>query len=199
MGLNLQRVSFVGWLGPEINTKDFLQKLEEKLGKKVPFMDWTIVDEEYPRVGSYTAYGTFVLCLYYLTIGDFEQDLEKDDDIELEALNSFRKLFAPKSTTIPYVEHFLDTNDSDTIFLPIFFEKPITIDEFDLASLPAATQALESFAKACSFNLLDDYENEYSKDEYGNGIWIPFATVKNIARIIYKFFKEKADSCVAFS
>ena len=194
MGLNLSRVSFADWLGPDIDFKQFIKKLKTKLGMEIPYINWTVVDEKYPRVGSYSAYGVFVLCLYYISIGDFEKDLEEDMEIELEALKSFRELFKPKTNNIPYVEHFINTNDSDTIFLPILFENPVKIDCLDLASLPAATKALEVFSEFCGFNLEYHFDEEYKECK-----WVPFSTVKNIARILYNFFKEKPESCVAFS
>ena len=197
MGLNLRRVAFQDWLKSvmwEPILPQFLETLEQKIGRKLPFDDWTVVDNEYPRVGNYAEYAVFRDCLLFLMEGDFETQLEPDENLERVALENFRQNLSPGSTNLPFVDHFLKTNDASTIFLPAFFEKPIRHYEIDIASLPAANVALESFAEVVSFNLLSD-----SDEERVDGKWIPTATAKNVGRLIYQFFNKKDNSCVVFS
>jgi len=78
--------------------------------------------------------------------------------------------------------------------MPIFFEKPIELYEIDIASLPAANKAIESFAKTIDFNLLSDFDDESIDNE-----WVPIATAKNVARAIYQFFTQNPKSCVVFA
>ncbi len=55
-------------------------------------------------------------------------------------------------------------------------------------------KTLEGLSEAISFDLSSKYDKEYINDK-----WIPIATVKNAAKIIYNFFKENPNSCVSFS
>ncbi len=86
MGLNLRRISFTDWAESavwESYLDEFYKKIEESVGNKLPYNEWTAEDNEFPRVGSYTAYGIF---RYFFHKGDFEKELEKEDDIEKIAL-----------------------------------------------------------------------------------------------------------------
>jgi hypothetical protein len=47
--------------------------------------------------------------LRFITIGDYEDQLEEDDRLEKEALLHFRQHLTPKSSDIPYVAHVLET------------------------------------------------------------------------------------------
>jgi hypothetical protein len=198
MGLNLRTVDFKEWVESvgEPLIPRFLERLEEKIGSEitVEFQDWKVIGGEYPRVGSYRAYGIFRDCLLFLTTGDFENELNSDEVLERIALESFRQNLKPSTMDSSFVDHFLVTNDTSTVFLPLFFEKPIQLYRIDIASLPAASRALESFAKAIGFNLRSDFDNDSFNDE-----WIPIATAKNVARTIYQFFTKNPDSCVMFS
>jgi len=65
MGLNLKRTRFAEWLepyGPD-SRAEYLAKLEKHVGQEINVNAWTVEDSDYPRVGSYTAYGVFRLCL----------------------------------------------------------------------------------------------------------------------------------------
>jgi len=196
MGLNLTRKDFMDWIEERVRRKDrelFLKKLEKHVGNKIEIEKWTFTDNKFPRVGSYTTYNIFILCLIFLTEGDFEKDLEPDEDIELEALKSFRNHLKPASEKIPYTNHFLNVGDSDTIFIPIFFENPFEFEENYVASKIAAENALESFAAILKFDLKSSFDDEGDLVK-----WIPMATAKNVARIIYQFFKEKPDTCISY-
>lgn len=198
MGLNLVRTRFSDWLedyGSE-SRATYLAKLEKHIGSKVDVNAWQVVDTDFPRVGSYTTYGIFVLCLQYLTVGDYGQALEEDDDIESEALQEFRAQLKPGCLKVPYAAHFLESGDTDTIFIPVLFDKPFSYDERFVASLPGGIKALDAFAKGLGFTLTEDTEVEYEAE---NGKWLPVSTAKNVARILYDFFTEKPNACVSLS
>ena len=80
MGVNLQRIRFSDWLEDYgADSRDtYLAKLERHIGKKIDVDAWQVEDREFPRVGSYTTYGIFVLCLQYLTAGDTRNDPDRD-------------------------------------------------------------------------------------------------------------------------
>ncbi|MBW2096609.1 MAG: hypothetical protein JRI80_17190 [Deltaproteobacteria bacterium] len=195
MGLNLQTIHFNEWLYSieDAELPKLKSELEEKLGV-LPEDDSLTLDKSFPRVGSYAAYGIFRYCLVYITIGDYEKDLEPDEDYELTALKKFREHLPAGSHNIPTAIHFIETGDTDTIFLPISFDKPFEFYERFVASLPMATKALEDFASVLDFDLNSDFDNEYVNDE-----WQPLSTSRNIARIIYQFFKKNSNSCIEFS
>jgi hypothetical protein len=44
--------------------------------------------------------------------------------------------------------------------------------------------------------LAEEAEMEYGAEK---GKWLPVATAKNVARILYSFFTEKPNACVALS
>lgn len=195
MGLNLNTVHLNEWLYSfdEAELPELKEELKQKVGD-IPDDDSIRCDRDFPRVGSYTAYGIFDYCLFYLTKGDYESEIEPDEDFELIALREFRKYFEAGSKVIPYVGHFIATGDSDTIFLPVLFDEPFEFHGRFVASLPAAIKALESFSTSINFDLNSDFEDERIDDS-----WIPLATVKNVARIIYKFFIKNQNICIAFS
>lgn len=197
MGLNLVRERFVDWLesyGPD-SRAHYLAKLEKHVGQKIDVNAWHVEDKDFPRVGSYTSYGIFRICLHYVARGDYADELDKDD-IEPEALREFRQELKPNSIRVPYVSHFLESGDTDTIFIPLLFAKPFAYDERFVASLPGGIRALQAFAKGLQFDLTGDTEIEYAVE---NGKWLPVATAKNVARLLYAFFTEKPNACVAFS
>jgi hypothetical protein len=196
MGLALYRESFDDWIerwSPFIQER-FFADFENATGITRDAAHWPGEDHTYWKLGSYTRYGIFTLFLTYLIEGDFESELEDDEDIELEALQSFRSQFSPVSITVDYAAHFTGTGDSDTIFIPAMFDKPFYWDESWVASMPAAIIALESLAKALDFSLTVDNEPEEL-----DGKWNAAATARNIARDIYVFFKESKNTCVAYS
>ena len=198
MGLNLVRERFADWL--EVYGSDtrahYLAKLENHVGQKIDVDAWQVEDKAFPRVGSYTSYGIFRLCLQYVAKGDYEDELDDEDDVEIEALREFRRELKPGSIKVPYASHFLDSGDTDTIFIPILFAKPFAYDERFVASLPGGVRALQAFAKGLRFDLVGEAEIEYAVE---NGKWLPVATSKNVARVLYAFFTEKPNACVAFS
>lgn len=198
MGLNLLRERFSDWLesyGPDTRSH-YLEKLEKHIGQRINVDAWQVEDREFPRVGSYTTYGIFVLCLQYVTVGDYGDELEEDEDVEFEALREFRAELKPASAKVPYAAHFLESGDTDTIFIPILFARPFAYDDRFVASLPGGIKALEAFAKGLRFDLTADPEVEYGAE---NGKWLPISTAKNVARILHLFFTEKPDACVALS
>ena len=198
MGVNLKRESFSDWLedyGPDSRAL-YLKKLEKHIGQKIDVDAWQVEDTDFPRVGSYTAYGIFVLCLQFVTLGDYGNGQEEDEDVEFEALRDFRAKLQPASIKVPYVAHFLESGDTDTIFIPVLFPRPFVYDERFVASLPGGIKALEAFAKGLRFELTAEPEMEY---EVENGKWLPISTAKNVARLLYGFFTEKPNACVALS
>jgi hypothetical protein len=198
MGLNLVRERFSDWLegyGPD-SRREYLARLQQHVGRKIDVDGWQLEDTEFPRVGSYTSYGIFRQCLQFVTRGDYGEELAADEDIELEALREFRRRLRPASLKVRYAAHFLGTGDTDTIFIPVLFAKPFEYDERFVASLPAAARALEDFARGLKFELIADPETEHEAE---NGQWLPVSTAKNVARILYRFFNEKPDACVALS
>jgi hypothetical protein len=102
----------------------------------------------------------------------------------------------PVSLKIPYASHFLETGDSDTIFVPLLFAEPFAYDDRFVASLSGGVKALEAFAKGLQFEISADADLELSAED---GRWLPVATAKNVARILYGFFTEKPKACVALS
>jgi hypothetical protein len=74
--------------------------------------------------------------------------------------------------------------------------RPFVYDERFVASLPGAVTALKAFAKGLHFELGTDAEVEHAVED---GRWLPIATAKNVARVLYAFFRERPDACVAFS
>lgn len=198
MGLNLVRERFNDWLedyGPDTRA-DYLAKLEKHIGQAIDVDAWQVEDRDFPRVGSYTTYGIFVLCLQYVATGDYGDDLKEDEDVEFEALREFRVKLKPASIKVPYAAHFLESGDTDTIFIPVLFARPFVYDERFVASLPGAIKALKAFAKGLRFELTADPEVEYEAE---NGTWLPISTAKNVARILHHFFTEKPNACVALS
>jgi hypothetical protein len=200
MGLNLRRERFDDWvwaLGPEEHRaekrREFLDRLERHVGQKIDTEAWVVEDDVSPKVGSYTSYGIFYDCLRYVTLGDYEAELEADDDLEREALEEFRKAIEPASLKIPYAGHFIETEVSDTLFIPLLFDAPFAEDGSYVASLPGAVIALEAFARGLGFDLNQDAEPEFE-----SGRWLPVSTACNIARILYGFFTAKRNACVAF-
>lgn len=198
MGVNLKRERFSDWLedyGAD-SRAHYLAKLEKHIGRKIDVDAWQVEDKDFPRLGSYTTYGIFVLCLQYVTLGDYGNDLEKDEDFEFEALREFRAQLKPASIKAPYVAHFLQSGDTDTLFIPVLFPRPFVYDERFVASLPGGIKALEAFAKGLRFELTEEPEVEYKAED---GKWLPISTAKNVARILHRFFTEKPNACVALS
>src|SRR5262245_19880383 len=131
MGLNLLRKRFGEWLeeyGPDSRAL-YLATLEKHIGQTIDVDAWKVEDAAFPRVGSYTTYGIFVLCLQYLTRGDYGDDLGEEEEAEFEALREYRDKLKPASLKVPYAAHFLDSGDTDTIFIPVLFAKPFVYDE----------------------------------------------------------------------
>ncbi len=199
MGLNLARVSFREWfIGryKEAFLNDYICKLEKLIGKKINIENWTLPeDDDYPRVGSYVAYYVFVICMAFVSQGFKRDELEPDEDIELEALKVFENNLESESHEIVGKDHFLLTNDSDTLFIPIQFDRPAELYEDDIASLPMGIKALEDFADALNFALDSDMDDEYIDPEG----WQPINTAKNVARIIHSMFTKDTNCCVSFA
>lgn len=196
MGLNLQRESFVHWIDDHVaceDRDDFLQSLRDHIGIEFRYESWDVYDEEYPRVGSYTAFGIFRLFIHYLSTED-PIDLEEDEDVELEALDVFSKQWKRGLLPTEHISHLLQVGDSDTIFIPILFQSPFEFRSSFVASKMAVVKVLESLGKVAGFDLYSDFEEEYV------GLsWNPTATARNIARILYRFFTDKPNACVAFT
>ncbi len=198
MGLNLIRERFSDWLeedGPATRAH-YLARLEEHVGQPIDVNAWQIEDRAFPRVGSYTSYGIFRLCLQYVARGDYEQELGDEENVEFEALKEFRITLKAGSLKVPHAAHFLESGDTDTIFIPILFARPFAHEERFVASLPGGIKALEAFARGLRFELATEEEREY---EVEDGRWLPVATAKNVARLLHWFFTEKPNACVVLS
>ena len=196
MGIALSRESFDDWIArwsPFIQER-FFADFQKATGITRDAAHWPTDDQAYWRLGSYTRYGIFTLFLTYLIDGDFEAELEDDEDIELEALESFRSQFSPASITVEYASHFTGTGDSDTIFVAAMFDEPFSWDESWVASMPAAMKALETLARLLNFSFTRGDEPEEV-----NGKWDAVASARNIARGLYIFFKDSKNTCVAYS
>jgi hypothetical protein len=196
MGLNLRREAFGRWLQeyvPYEHQADFLERLGRHVGRKIDVEAWQVEDDAYPKVGSYTSYGVFFDCLVFVTQGDYQDQLDQEDDIEWDALKEFRQELSPASLKIPYASHLLEAEVSDSIFIPLMFETPFVHCDQVVSSLPGARAALEAFATGLGFDLTEE-EPELCED----GRWLPVATARNISRILYAFFTEKQDACVAY-
>ncbi len=196
MGVGLKRASVGDWMESyEVDDRAaYLAMLERHIDRKIDAQDWQVEDDAYSKVSSYTTYGVFRDCLLYVTEGDFEEQLDEDENIEREALIGFRETLSPGSLKVPYAAHFLQTGDSDTIFIPLLFDTPFAYDDRYVASLPGAIAALEAFATGLGF-----YLSSESDLEFNNGEWLPVATAKNVARILHTFFVEKQGACVVLS
>ena len=195
MGIALSRQSFDDWIegwSPFIKER-FFADFEKATGITRDAAHWPTEDQTYWKLGSYTRYGIFTLFLTYMIDGDFEAELEDDEDIELEALQSFRSQFSPASITVEYASHFTGTGDSDTIFVPAMFDEPFFSDESWVASMPAAVIALESLAHSLNFSLTEEEPEEV------DGKWDAVAAARNIARDLHIFFKASGNTCVAYS
>jgi hypothetical protein len=196
MGVNLQRERFVDWLdGFDADARaKLLARLEHHIGQKIDVKKWRVHDDAYPRLGSYTSYNIFRLCLEYVTRGDYGSSLDEEEDVEREALSDFRAKLQPASIEVPYATHFLDSGDTDTIFIPVLFDKVFVYEDIFVASLPGAVRALASFAKGLEFDL-----KRAPEEEVEEGRWLPVATAKNVAKILHAFFTEKPNACVALA
>jgi hypothetical protein len=147
MGVNLKRERFSDWLesyGAD-GRADYVAKLEKHVGRKLDVDAWQVEDRDFPRLGSYTTYGIFVLCLQYVTRGDYGEDLEEEEDLEFEALREFRAKLKPGSVKVPYAVHFLESGDTDTLFIPVLFAKPFVYDERFVASLPGKRKTANGY------------------------------------------------------
>ncbi|MDV2481405.1 hypothetical protein F8E02_05170 [Methanoculleus sp. Wushi-C6] len=174
MGLDLGRTNWFDWINLSIgwrNKKQFLKELEEHIGRPLNATEWTSSednsseDELGVRIGSYSTYGIFRLCLSHVNGLLFEfvdSDFERADLSEIEAMKHFDERLRIIPNQIKYANQFLESADSDTIFIPVFFESPFEYNEFFLGSKPAAEIALEEFAKNLEFDLLSPLEEEYT-------------------------------------
>lgn len=199
MGANLHRVAFREWLG-ELSgpgeREELLRAIREHLSEKICVDAWNIVDEAYPRLGSYGAYDIFRHSLFFVHAGNFNDETFDGADLEPAAKEAFEKQLRPASDGIHYAATILDAGDTDTLFIPPLFESPLQYGDEEetifVTSLPGAMQALEGFAEAVEFDLNVEFEPEFVDEE-----WQPLATCRNIARIMYKFFAEEQNACVA--
>jgi hypothetical protein len=189
MGMNLRRPGFMNWLNDAVAEQAqqfFNKRLVSHMGQPIPFDDWSQTDDSYPRVGSYTTYGVFQLALQYLTEGDFEHELD-------EALHAFREGQPPAGTVnIDGADHLTEA-DAGTVLVPADFEEPLHYLRVDVMSKPQAEKALEQFAEVLKFDLTSEPESEADGDK-----WAYTAVARNVARILYQYFREVPNACVAF-
>lgn len=197
MGMNLRRPGFLGWLNDVVGEQAqqfFVARLNKHLGHDVPFDDWSHQDGDFPRVGTYTTYEVFRLSLSYLTQGDFQTELDDEEDVEIEALAEFRESLPPAaSLKIEGADHLIEA-DSETVFVPASFDEPFHYLRARVMSKTKAEHALEEYAAALGFNLASQYEEEFINDKPS------FTTIsRNVARILYQFFVAVPDACVEFA
>ncbi len=199
MGANLQRVAFREWLGewsePE-EREELLRAIHGHLSEKICVDEWNIVDEAYPRLGSYGTYDIFRHSLFFVHAGNFIDETYDGADLEPAAKEAFEKQLRPASGGIPYAATILDAGDTDTLFIPPLFGSPLQYGDEEEAvfvtSLLGAMKALEGFAEALEFDLNVEFEPEFVGEE-----WQPLGICRNVARIMYKFFAEEPSACVA--
>jgi hypothetical protein len=193
MGVNLRREPFLDWLKnfePEERAV-FLTRLEAHVGQKLNLGAWQVKDDAYPRVGGYTSYNVFRFCLEYVTRGEPPSWPEEPSAVEREALEEFRARLKPAAVEALYAAHFLETGDTDTMFIPILFAQPLSYEGIFVASLPGAILTLEAFAKGLGFDLTATADVELE-----GGRWLAIANAKSVAKILYGFFTQKPDACV---
>lgn len=208
MGLNVQRVpphEWLLWAFAEDDRHEFLKHLGELTNIAVNDDLWTGVPgvpmREFPepyasqRVGSYTAYGIFVLLLEEVDSGVDEGYLDDDEDLEREALTAFRNEYGQLRVRIPGAQQFVDASDCDSAYVPVSFDEPFMLRDRSIASLHEAIRALEAFAEAVSFDLRAPFEEEYDD----NDNWIPLGTMRNVARILYQFFEYDKKKVVIYT
>src|SRR5258708_6939423 len=108
------RARFTNWLEDDRpdTRPHYLTKLEKHDRQKIDLKAWQVNDRAFPRVGSSTTYGIFRHCLQYVTLGDYEADLQDDEDVEFESLKEFRARLKPRSLKIPFAAHFLESGDT---------------------------------------------------------------------------------------
>lgn len=95
---------------------------------------------------------------------------------------------------LPDRQHLLDVGDSDTLLIPLRFASPYEHNEIWIASSPGVQNCLRAFAENLGFDLDGADESESLGDE-----WRPMATIRNVARVLYRFLSEQPNGCVAFS
>jgi len=203
MGLDIYRVppnEWFWWSLDERARNKFLTKLS---GSKLPKIRWSSrpkrAMQEFPsghasvRVGTYSAYGIFVLALEEMTTGLDSASFEADEDLELAWFREFRREYGIRRGSIPNAPHFLLMPDNSGSFVPAVFKKPFRVQGEWIASLPAAVHTLEAFAESLAFDLSGDPEVEYIKDR-----WLPLATMRNVARILHGFFAADRTSVVMY-
>lgn len=172
MGLTLGRTNWLDWIYLGIgwrNKKQFLKKLEEHIGHPLDATEWASSEDDLGvRIGSYLTYSIFRLCLSHVNGSTFERciddDLDMPDLSETEAMKHFDKRLKVIPNQIRCANQFLESGDSDTIFIPVFFEYPLEYNESFVGSKPAAETALEDFAKILEFDLLSPLEEEYTPE-----------------------------------
>jgi len=199
MGLKVVRVppnEFLRWSFDEDDRRTVLNLLREMsetpfaaaAWKREPSTPMRDFPDAYPsqRVGSYTAYGVFVLLLEELTVGVDDRLLEEDEDIERAALHAFRETYATRAE-IPEARQILEMPDSggSGAYVPVPFGEPLEVSGVTLASLPAAVRGIQAFADVLSFDLYAECEPERSE-----GAWLPLGTMRNVARTLFRFLSE---------
>jgi len=197
MGLNLCRESYNHWVDEYFNSnqkEELLRIIQQNIGTEVDVNQWNYSDNTYERVGPYGAYNTFRIFLSHLTAGNFIEDISPLEEDEKTIIENFSEKYEFGELYIPHANHFLESGDCDTIFLPIFFKAPFEYNEIFFASKSAAINSLSAFGIALHTNLLTPLETEET-----NGMWDPEITAINIAKILYEYFNKIPSSCVVFS
>ena len=194
MGVSLFRTDFNDWLVesiPRPKRQAYVKNLENILERPLQFPQW-LEDDVHEGVGGYDQYGAFLDCLLFLTEGYTENDLEPDDELSLEILESFKgDGLKPNSIQVQYAAHFLEVGDTSAIYMPMLFDDPIEIGGTFFASRLAAQEALEEFADGFGFDLTIGHQPETVDDR-----WIAAETARNVARVLYRFFKETPDLAI---
>jgi hypothetical protein len=195
MGLTLARVSFDRWIHEQTDTRQeedkFLQAIARHIGGAVPVEDWIVPADDSVRVGSYGAYAVLVDCVNWLVSGTI--GYEPEDDYDVQMLTAFRKELKSQ-VELSASHHILDVGDSDTLFIPIGFARPLEYEERWVGSLPGAVAALQQFCDVMKFDPKSGPEEEVLDER-----WLPLATARNVARTLYQFFNAKPNACVAYT
>lgn len=199
MGLNLARVHFDEWLHEQTTTLHeelaILEDLQRHIRRSIDSRTWIVKDNDSVRVGSYGAFDVFRSCLTWLATGEWpepDEDYESDQYDELAKQTITREV--DRGIGVARAEHFLDVGDSDTVFIPVDFDPPYENEERWIGSAPGAQECLIAFARGMDFDL-----ESQDDDEVIEGTWQPLATARNIARLLFRFFWEEPEACVAFT
>jgi hypothetical protein len=201
MGLTLRRVDFDIWLHEQTSTRheesEILSELQRHVGQPLDPSQWSFTGDDWVRVGPYGAFDILRTCMVWMTLGVWPghdvinlEELDEYDELAREAIEREVK----PGGIISQSEHILGVGDTDTLYIPLGFTLPYEHSEIWIASSPGAYICLREFADRLGFDLDAENESETIEAE-----WNPMATIRNVARIMFRFLREQPRACVAFT